>query len=229
MAALRLISVFNIFRISQWHSLSCLSHSISTNQTFLSFNTFSGWWRWALVTSPDAVAPTRMVGVSASVNLPLHHKVQKFSSGTGSPGWSRKKGRKRLWCGNSFSVYFIHICLVRSQSIMIILNTVFVSDIAIFVLKRDVELQLTNSIQFTPNNPIHPGKRIQMWKPLGSFRCGYQKKVTGHSYSQSSFSDTKNPQHSFTQGTHADFSCSSLVSDIAILVLKRDVKLQLTN
>jgi len=32
--------------------------------------------------------------VSASVNLPLHHKVQKFSSGTGSPGWSRKKGRK---------------------------------------------------------------------------------------------------------------------------------------
>jgi len=42
-------------------------------------------WRWALV-SPDGVAPNRMVGVSASVNLPLHHKVQKFSSGTGSPG-----------------------------------------------------------------------------------------------------------------------------------------------
>jgi len=33
-----------------------------------------------------------MIDVSASVNLPLHHKVQKFSSGTGSPGWSRKKG-----------------------------------------------------------------------------------------------------------------------------------------
>jgi len=32
--------------------------------------------------SPDGVAPSRMVGVSASVNLPLHHKVQKFSSGT---------------------------------------------------------------------------------------------------------------------------------------------------
>ena len=48
-------------------------------------------WRWALV-SPDGVAPSRMVGVSASVNLPLHHKVQKFCSGTGSPGWSRKKG-----------------------------------------------------------------------------------------------------------------------------------------
>ena len=52
-----------------------------------------GWRRWALV-SPDGVAPSRMVSVSDSVNLPLHHKVQKFSSGTGSPMWSRKKG----WC-----------------------------------------------------------------------------------------------------------------------------------
>ena len=39
-----------------------------------------------------------MVGVFASVNLPLHHKVQKFSSGTGSPGWSQKRAVKRLWC-----------------------------------------------------------------------------------------------------------------------------------
>jgi len=30
---------------------------------------WGGWWRWALV-SPDGVAPSRMVGVSASVNLP---------------------------------------------------------------------------------------------------------------------------------------------------------------
>ena len=59
-----------------------------------------GWWRWALV-SPDGVAPSQLVGVSAFVNLPLHHKVQKFSSGTGSPGWSRKKGHKTVvvWCG----------------------------------------------------------------------------------------------------------------------------------
>ena len=54
-----------------------------------------GWWRWALV-SPDGVAPSQMVSVSASVNLPLHHKVQKFSSGTGSPGWSQKKGCKMV-------------------------------------------------------------------------------------------------------------------------------------
>jgi len=56
-----------------------------------------GWWRWALV-SPDGVAPSQMVDVSASVNLPLHHKVQKFSSGTDSPGWSWKKGHKMAVC-----------------------------------------------------------------------------------------------------------------------------------
>jgi len=28
----------------------------------------------------------------------MHHKVQKFSSGTGSPGWSRKKGCKTVVC-----------------------------------------------------------------------------------------------------------------------------------
>ena len=61
-----------------------------------------GWWRWALV-SPDGVAPSRMVGVSASVNLPLHHKVQKFSSGTGSPGWYWKKDRKTVVVGVSLN------------------------------------------------------------------------------------------------------------------------------
>jgi len=44
--------------------------------------------------SPDGVALSRIVCVSASVNL--HHKVQKFSSGTGSPGWSRKKDSKTV-------------------------------------------------------------------------------------------------------------------------------------
>jgi len=57
-----------------------------------------GMGKWALL-SPDGVAPSRMVCVSASVNLPLHHKVQKFSSGTGSPGRSRKKGRKMVVVG----------------------------------------------------------------------------------------------------------------------------------
>ena len=53
-----------------------------------------GEW-WALV-SPDGVASSQMVDVSAFVNLPLHHKVQKLSSGTGSPGWSQKKGHKTV-------------------------------------------------------------------------------------------------------------------------------------
>jgi len=51
----------------------------------------NGGWSWALI-SPDGVAPRWMVGVSASVSLPLHHKVQrKISSGTGLSGWSRKR------------------------------------------------------------------------------------------------------------------------------------------
>jgi len=71
---------------------------IVVSHTHVARNTckkWGGWWRWALVI-PDGVAPSRMVGVSASVNLPLHHKVQKFSYGTGSPGWSRKKGCKMV-------------------------------------------------------------------------------------------------------------------------------------
>jgi len=42
-----------------------------------------------------------MVRVSATVNLPLHHKVQKFSSGTGSTGGPGKRAVKRLWCGGT--------------------------------------------------------------------------------------------------------------------------------
>jgi len=38
--------------------------------------------------SPDGVAPSRMVDVSASVNLP--------STGTSSPGWFQKNGRKTI-------------------------------------------------------------------------------------------------------------------------------------
>ena len=56
--------------------------------------------KWGMVEmgagSADGVAPSRMFDVSASVNLPLNHEIQKFSSGTGSPGWSRKKGRKTV-------------------------------------------------------------------------------------------------------------------------------------
>jgi len=67
--------------------------------------------KWGMVeVSPDGVAPSRMVGVSASVNLPLHHKVQKFSSGTGSPGWSRKKGHKTV------VVWWLPVAMAQSSS-----------------------------------------------------------------------------------------------------------------
>jgi len=67
-----------------------------------------GWWRWALV-SPDGVAPSRIVAVSASDNLPLHHKVKKFSTGNGSPGWSQKKGRKTV------VLWYSHICAEKAR------------------------------------------------------------------------------------------------------------------
>ena len=52
------------------------------------------------------MAPSQMVGVSASVNLPLHHKVQKFCYGTSSPGRSRQKGRKTVvvWYGGGAKI-----------------------------------------------------------------------------------------------------------------------------
>ena len=53
---------------------------------------------WSL-TSPDGVAPSQMVSVSASVISPCTIEVQKkISSGTGSPRWSRKKGHKMVVC-----------------------------------------------------------------------------------------------------------------------------------
>ena len=55
-----------------------------------------GWWRWVLV-SPDGVAPSRMVGVSASVNLPLHHKVRSSLLAPADPGGAGKRAPKRLW------------------------------------------------------------------------------------------------------------------------------------
>jgi len=82
-----------ISRNPHFHDL-CLATCYTCNRVV---NRFPPWWRWALL-SPDGVAPSRIVGVSASVNLPLHHKVQKFSSCTGSPGRSRKKGRKTDVC-----------------------------------------------------------------------------------------------------------------------------------
>ena len=58
----------------------------------------AGWWRWALI-SLDRVAPTQMVGVSASVNLPLHPCTIKSRSSFLAPvhqGGTGKRAVKRL-------------------------------------------------------------------------------------------------------------------------------------
>jgi len=49
---------------------------------------YAGWWRLTLV-SPDGVAPSRMVGVSASVNLPCTIKSRSsflVPAHSGGPG-----------------------------------------------------------------------------------------------------------------------------------------------
>ena len=75
----------NLFPFSTLFAFSSLMLLVGRQEGHLACKKYGGWWRLALV-SPDGVAHSRMVGVSASVNLPLHHKVQKYSSGTGSPG-----------------------------------------------------------------------------------------------------------------------------------------------
>jgi len=52
------------------------------------------WLRWALV-SPDEVAPSRMVGVSASVNCTI--KSRSSLPAPAHSGRPRKRAVKRLW------------------------------------------------------------------------------------------------------------------------------------
>ena len=68
------------------------------------------WWRWALV-SPDGVAPSRMVNVSASVNHPLHHKVRSSVLAPARPGCPGKKGRK--------TVVSVCVCVSSTRIIVI--------------------------------------------------------------------------------------------------------------
>ena len=54
------------------------------------------WWRWALV-SPDGVAPSRMVGVSAYVNLPCTMKSRNSLLAPAQLGGPGKRAVKWLW------------------------------------------------------------------------------------------------------------------------------------
>ena len=97
-----------------------------------------GWWRWALV-SPDGVAPSRMVYVSASVNLPLHHKVQKFSSGTSSPGRSQKKSRKTVVVVVLYYYHLLFLCnsLLCLSSVKTFLHILIFTSCSNFFDKTD--------------------------------------------------------------------------------------------
>jgi len=67
------------------------------------------WWRWALV-SADGVVPSRMVSVSAFVNLPLHHKSRSSLLALAHPGGTRKRAVKRLW-KRMFFWYYYYYCI----------------------------------------------------------------------------------------------------------------------
>ena len=76
------------------YCLQCLTLLVGRKKGHLACKKWGGW-RGALV-STDGVAPSQIVSVSASVNLPLHHKVQKFLF------WhhlTRVVPEKGLWCG----------------------------------------------------------------------------------------------------------------------------------
>ena len=93
-----LVVVDPLLYLVTWRvAFSALTLLVGQQEGHPAHKKYGEWWRWALV-SPDGVAPSRMVSVSASVDLPLHYKVQKFSSGTDSPGWSQIKGRKTVVC-----------------------------------------------------------------------------------------------------------------------------------
>ena len=84
-----------VLLVSTGIAFSALTLLVGRQEGHPACKRMGGWRRWAMV-SPYGVVSSRIVCVSASLNLPLHHKVQKFSSGIGSPRWSRKKGRKTI-------------------------------------------------------------------------------------------------------------------------------------
>jgi len=75
-----------------------LDHALTILRQMTDTDT-GGWWRWALV-SPDGVAPSQMVGVSASVSLPCTIKSRSSLLAPAHPGGPGKTAVRRLWCGD---------------------------------------------------------------------------------------------------------------------------------
>jgi len=87
-------SVLNSARLKQ--SFSALTLLVGRLEENPACKKWERWWRWALV-SPDGVAPSRMVCVSASVNLPLHHKSRSSLLAPAHPGGLGERAVKWLW------------------------------------------------------------------------------------------------------------------------------------
>ena len=66
---------------------------------------YGGWWRWAVVTSPYGVAPSRMVGVSALLIFPYTIKSRSSLLAPAHPSGPGKKAVKRLWLSVSSAVF----------------------------------------------------------------------------------------------------------------------------
>jgi len=83
-------------------SFSSLTLLVGRQEELPACKKMGGWWRWVLV-GLDGVAPNRMVGVFAFVNLPLHHKSRSSLLAPAHLGGPRKRAVKWLWIlGYSF-------------------------------------------------------------------------------------------------------------------------------
>jgi len=113
---------------------------------------------WGLV-SPDGVAPSWMVGVSASVNLPLHHKVQKFCSGTGWPGWSQKNCRKTVVVVWWFTLYRLLIELSTAFSFYLALSSSVIPCLA--RSSKGKPLDIIGGVACKPDASLSPSQQCQ--------------------------------------------------------------------
>jgi len=109
--ALKATSAFGLGRRCLSSPQRCYLHRLRTVRLRTIRKKMWGWQRWALV-SPDGVATSQMVCVSASVSLPLYLKVQDLLA-PAHPGGPGKRAVKRLcvcvqllfvFAGISFSV-----------------------------------------------------------------------------------------------------------------------------
>ena len=83
-------------RYTQWTSCLQCFDTVGRQEGHPACKRMGGWWRWAPV-SPDWVAPSRMVGVSAFVNLPRSSLLALAHLG----GHGKRTVKRLWWCIHS--------------------------------------------------------------------------------------------------------------------------------